>query len=363
MTAGTLLMFIAGGVLLIGGAELMVRGASRLAVAAGISPLVVGLTVVAFGTSSPELAVTVGSAFAGEADMALGNVVGSNIFNILFVLGLSSLIAPLIVAQQLVRFDVPLVIVASILVLLMGLDGRIGRTDGLILFAGVLAYTFYVIRQTRRESAAIRAEYEEAYGEAEAAPRSWLLNLSLVGGGLGLLVIGADWLVDAAVATAVALGVSSLVIGLTIVAVGTSLPEIATSVLASLRGERDIAVGNVVGSNLFNLLCVLGLGSILAPGGVTVPRGALVFDIPVMIAVAVAALPIFFTGYSIARWEGAVFLAYYVAYTVYLLLDATDHHALASFGAALTGFFLPLTVLTLGIGVFRALRRPSSEAA
>lgn len=365
MTIWTWLMFLAGGALLVGGAELMVRGASKLAVAAGISPLVVGLTVVAFGTSAPELAVTVGSAFAGEADMALGNVVGSNIFNILFIVGLSALVVPLVVAEQLVRVDVPLVIAASVLVLVLGLDGSIGRLDGALLFGILLVYTVVLLRKTRRESAAARIREAELPDSIPAVNglRGWIVNLTFVVVGVGLLVIGANWLVEAAVSVAVALGVSSLVIGLTIVALGTSLPEVATSVLASVRGERDIAVGNVVGSNLFNLLCVLGLGSLVAPAGITVPPGALRFDIPVMIAVAVAALPIFFTGYTIARWEGAVFLGYYVAYTVYLVMDATDHHALGSFQAAMVGFVLPLTVITLIVGLTRALRARAREAA
>lgn len=357
MEIGVMLWFVLGGVLLIGGAELLVRGASRLAIAAGISPLVVGLTVVAFGTSAPELAVTVGSAYGGQAEVALGNVVGSNIFNILFVLGVSAVIAPLVVAQQLVRLDVPLMIAASVLVLLLGLDGRIGRLDGLVLFTGIVAYTVFLIRQSRRETAAVQDEYAEAFGGEERKRASPLVNIALVLVGLGLLVVGAQWLVEAAVTVATALGVSELVIGLTIVAVGTSLPEVATSVLASLRGERDIAVGNAVGSNLFNLLAVLGLGSLVAPDGVPVPPGALTFDIPVMTAVAVAALPVFFSDYTIARWEGTVFLGYYIAYTVYLVLDAIQHHALSEFGAAMTWFALPLTALTLAIVAMRAFRR------
>ena len=356
MSATIILMFLAGGALLIGGAELLVRGASRVALAAGISPLVVGLTVVAFGTSAPELAVTVGSAWAGEADVALGNVVGSNIFNVLFILGVSALIAPLVVAQQLVRLDVPLMIGASLLVLLLALDGRIGRLDGIVLFSGIVVYTVFLIRQSRRETAAVQGQYTDAFG-AHAKPRaSPLANVGLIVAGLALLVLGARWLVEAAVTTATALGVSELVIGLTVVAAGTSLPEVATSVLASIRGERDIAVGNVVGSNLFNLMAVLGLGSIVAPGGVPVSPGALGFDIPVMIAVAIATLPIFFTGYTIQRWEGAVFLGYYAAYTAWLVLDATDHAALPAVGAALAWFVLPLTVLTLLVGVTRAVR-------
>jgi len=357
----TLFLFVAGGVLLIGGAELLVRGASRLAVSAGVSPLVVGLTVVAFGTSSPELAVTIGSAYAGQADVALGNVVGSNIFNVLFILGLSALIAPLVVAQQLVRLDVPLMIGASVLTLLLGLDGRIGQLDGLCLFAGIVAYTVFLIRQSRREAAPVQAEYEEAFGSEPRQQDPWFPHAGLVVAGLVMIVFGAQWLVDAAGTTAAALGVSELVIGLTIVAAGTSLPEMATSVLAAVRGERDIAVGNVVGSNLFNLLAVLGLGSLVSPDGISVSPTALAFDIPVMIAVAVAALPILFTGHTISRWEGAVFLAYYAAYTTYLILDAGEHAARMTLGTAMVWFALPLTALTLLVLVVRALRRDKSS--
>jgi len=352
----TILLFVGGGALLVAGAELLVRGASRLAVAAGISPLVVGLTVVAFGTSSPELAVTVGSAWSGQADVAVGNVVGSNIFNVLFILGVSALIVPLVVAQQLVRLDVPVMIAASVLMFVMALDGHVGRVDGLVLCAGLAAYTIFLIRQSRRETVAVQDEYAEAFGGPPADGRHWGLHVLLVVVGLALLVVGARWLVDAAVGVAAALGVSELVIALTIVAAGTSLPEVATSVLAAIRGERDIAVGNVVGSNVFNILGVLGAGSVVAPAGVAVSSGALWFDIPVMLAVAVAALPVFFTGYTIARWEGAVFLAYYVAYTAWLVLDASGHAAPA-LAAAMIWFALPLTALTLAIGVARARAR------
>ncbi len=362
MSVGVLLLFAAGGVLLIVGAELLVRGASRLAIGVGISPLVVGLTVVAFGTSAPELAVTVGSSYAGQSDLAVGNVVGSNIFNILLILGISALIAPLFVRRQLIRLEAPLMIAASVLMLLLALDGRIGRLDGLLLFAGVVAYTVFMVRHSRRQAPDLKSEPGEAF-EGENGGR-WALpvNLGLIAIGLAGLVLGARWLVDGAVAIAVSVGVSELVIGLTVVAAGTSLPEVATSVLASLRGERDIAVGNVVGSFLFNILAVLGLGSLVAPAGIPVAPGALAFDIPVMIAVAVATLPVFFTGHIIARWEGAVFLAYYVAYTTYLVLDSVEHHALDEFGTALLWFVLPLTVLTMVVIGVRASRGEGSAA-
>jgi cation:H+ antiporter len=350
----TPVLLVAGTILLIAGAELLVRGASRIAGALGISPLVIGLTVVAFGTSAPEFAVTAGAAWSGQADLALGNVVGSNIFNVLFILGVSALVAPLVVSQQLVRLDVPLMIGVSILVAVLALDGRIGRVDGLALFTGILIYTAFLIRQSRRESAAIRAEYDEAFGAAGTP--SWGPNLALLAVGLILLAVGARWLVAGAVAAAQAFGVSELVIGLTVVAAGTSLPEVATSVLASLRGERDIAVGNVVGSNLFNLLGVLGFGGLIAPAGIPVSTGALTFDVPVMIGTAIVALPIFFTGYRIARWEGALLLGFYAAYTARLVLVAADHPVQTQFDAAMLYFVIPLTALTLGVLVTRARR-------
>jgi len=357
MDALTLGLFIVGLVGLIIGAELLVRGASRLAIGFGISPLVVGLTVVALGTSSPELAVSVGSALSGQADIALGNVVGSNIFNVLFILGLSASLGALVVAQQLIRLDVPLMIGVAILPLLLGLDGNIGRADGLLLFAGIVAYLVFAIRQSRKETRQVEAEYEHEFGQGRGmGPGQVLIQIGLVIAGLALLVIGARWLVNGAVAMARSLGLSELIIGLTIIAAGTSLPEVATSVIATLRGERDIAVGNVVGSNIFNILAVLGLTATFAPNGVAVPSAALRFDIPFMIAVSIACLPIFFTGYRIARWEGVLFLAYYVAYTLYLILDATGHDALPAYSTVMFEFVAPLTAVTLLVLVVRALR-------
>lgn len=361
----TLILFVVGLGILIAGAELLVRGASRLAVGFGISPLVVGLTVVAFGTSSPELAVSIGSALSGQADIALGNVVGSNIANVLLILGISALITPLVVTQKLVRREVPLMIGVSFLLLLLGLNGKIGRLEGLLLFAGVTAYTVFAIRQSRQETAAIQAEYAAEFGKAagQLSTRQVLVNIGFVIVGLALLLLGARWLVNGAVSIARALGLSELVIGLTVIAVGTSLPEVATSIIASIRGERDIAVGNVVGSNLFNILAVLGLSAIVAPDGIGVAPAALRFDIPFMTAVAVACLPIFFTGYRIARWEGALFLGYYVAYTLYLILGATGHDALGAYSTVLIEFVAPLTAVTLGLLAVRAWRKNHNPAA
>lgn len=342
-------LLVLGLVLLVVGAEALVRGASRSAAMVGISPLIIGLTVVAYGTSSPELVVSIQSAIAGEPDIALGNVVGSNIFNVLTILGISALIAPLIVAQQLVRLDVPIMIGVSVLTLLLGLDGSIDRPDGVLLFMGGVGYTVFLIYQSRQEKdAAVQAEYLREYGERPLQSlQLWLLNLGYILVGLALLVVGSRWLVEGAIAIAKALGVSELVIGLTIVAAGTSLPELATSVIASLRGERDIAVGNVIGSNIFNILAVLGLAGIFAPNGIPVAPAALKFDIPVMIAVASACLPIFFTGNVIARWEGCIFLAYFGAYTTYLLMASTQHAILPIFSTVMIAFVIPITVLTL----------------
>jgi cation:H+ antiporter len=344
---------VAGLGLLVLGAEWLVKGASRLAAALGISPLVIGLTVVAYGTSAPELAVSIKSAWVGQPDLALGNVVGSNIFNVLFILGASALVVPLVVSSQLVRLDVPVMIGLSLLTFALAGDGSIGRLDGALLFAGAVAYTAFQIRQSRKESAAIRDEYAQEYGKKRSSTAA---NLAFVAVGLVLLVLGSRWLVSGAVAFAQALGVSELVIGLTIVAAGTSLPEVATSILAAVRGERDIAVGNVVGSNIFNILAVLGLSGLVAPGGLPVSPAVVTFDAPVMIAVAIACLPVFASGAVIARWEGALFLFCYAAYTAYLVLAAQQHDALPAFSAVMQLFVLPLTAVTLAVVGFRAWR-------
>jgi cation:H+ antiporter len=357
MSVLTILMLLSGLAFLIGGAEFLVRGASSLASAAGVSSLVVGLTVVAFGTSSPEMAVSVMSAYKGQADLAIGNVVGSNIFNVLFILGLSAVIVPLVVAQQLVRFDVPIMIGVSLLLLPLGMDGRIGMIDGLLLTAGVAYYTIFLIRQSRREkSAEVKQEYENSFA-AKPSAAGWLKNIALVLIGLAGLVLGSKWLVDSAVVIAKSFGVSELIIGLTIVAAGTSMPEVATSVVAAIRGERDIAVGNVVGSNIFNILCVLGISSLAAPDGIQVSKAALAFDIPVMIAVAVACLPVFFSQYLISRVNGAIFLAFYGAYLAYIILTATQHEALGTYQAAMMYFVLPITAVTLAVLGLRAFRK------
>ena len=356
----TLGMFLAGLVALVAGAELLVRGASKLALSFGISPLVVGLTIVAFGTSAPEVAVSVGAVLGGRTDIAIGNVVGSNIFNVLFILGLSAIITPLVVNIQLIRQEVPIMVGASLLLLALTLDGGLSMLESALLFGLLLAYTVFLVRQSRAETQAAQDEF--AAEAKPAAPGAWdsrlPVQLALIAAGLGLLVLGSQWLVDAAVVFAKALGVSDLVIGLTIVAAGTSMPEVATSITAAIKGERDIAVGNVVGSNTFNILGCLGLsGLFTGSGGLVMSPALLNFDIWVMIAVALACLPMFLTGREIARWEGAVFLGYYAAYVAYLILAAQQHDALDPFSAVMMGFVVPITVVTLVVAL---LRRPAS---
>ena len=357
-----ILLFLGGLAALVVGAELLVRGASRLALSFGISPLVVGLTIVAFGTSSPEVAVSVGAALEGKTDIAVGNVVGSNIFNVLFILGISALITPLVVNIQLIRQEVPIMIGASLLLLAFGLDGKLSLTDGLMLLGLLVAYTVFLVVQSRRETQAAKDEYAE---ELHAGEKTWAdklpVQLALIVGGLVLLVYGSDWLVTASIAFAKAMGVSDLVIGLTIVAAGTSMPEVATSIMAAIKGERDIAVGNVVGSNTFNILGCLGLTALVSgSGGVVMPAAVLNFDIWVMLAVALACLPVFMTGREIARWEGGVFLLYYAAYVVYLVLAAQQHDALGTFSMAMMSFVVPITVVTL---VVVMLKKPAAPPA
>lgn len=354
----TIVYLIGGLVLLVAGAEVLVRGAARLAGIFGISPLVIGLTVVAFGTSSPEMAVSVQSAYAGKGDIAIGNVIGSNIFNVLFILGLSAMIIPLVVSRQLIRLDVPVMVGASVLVVALAFDGQLGRFDGAILFGLVIIYTTYLVISSRKEQAAAASdEFVDEYGLKEKPGQfAWLVNVAFIAVGLALLLLGSDFLVTGAVDLARAFGLSELVIGLTVIAAGTSMPEVATSVMAAIKGERDIAVGNVVGSNIFNLLSVLGLASLVSPIPLSVSPSALAFDFPVMIAVALACLPIFFSGYVINRWEGLLFFAYYIAYTAYVVMSATEAPMTAQFTDAMVWFILPLTAVTLLVVGVRSLQ-------
>ncbi|WXL26678.1 calcium/sodium antiporter [Ectopseudomonas mendocina] len=365
MTIMTFVYLVAGIALLVAGAEVLVRGAAKLAAQLGIPPLIIGLTVVAFGTSAPETAVSVQAAVEGSGDLAIGNVVGSNIANVLLILGLTALVAPLLVSRQLIRLDVPIMIGASLLTFALAWDGQLGKIDGAILFAGIIAYTAFLIYYSRRDAnsaADANDEFAKEFGDTKSKkPNAWLINLSLIVVGLVLLVVGSNFLVEGAITLARALGISELVIGLTVVAVGTSLPELATSLLAAFKGERDIAVGNIVGSNIFNLLCVLGLSALVAPLPINVSANALAFDFPVMIGVALACLPIFFAGYCINRWEGLLFLAYYVAYTAYLITSSTGQAFATTLSHAMLGYVIPLTAVSLIVIVGRAWKKQRNQ--
>ncbi|WP_026552387.1 calcium/sodium antiporter [Arthrobacter sp. H20] len=340
-----IILVIAGLLLLIAGGEALVRGASTLAVRAGISPLVIGLVVVSAATSAPELAVTIGAITEGEPDLALGNVVGSNIANVLLILGLSAIISPLIIRRQLVRFDIPVMVGLSLLLVVVSLDGQIGVLDGVLLLAGLIFHTVMSIVVGRREAPQPTSPPDAMPLNSKPVPL-WLAALLLLAG-IGLLVLGAQLLVEGAVSIATSLGVSSLIVGLTVVAIGTSLPELATSIVALRRGERDMAVGNIVGSNIFNIGVVLGLPAIIFGEGIPVPAAAIALDLPLMLAAAVVLLPLAFTGFVIARWEGVLFVVLYIAYTLYLVLASTDHDAADGFTIVMLWFVLPLVAVTV----------------
>jgi len=344
----TILIFIGGLVILVAGAEVMVRGASRLAFILGVSPLVIGLTIVAFGTSSPEVAVSVQSALAGQADISIGNVIGSNIFNVLFILGLAAMIRPIVIAEQLIRLDTPIMVGVSLLTYVLAvMDGTLSRLDGAILFGLLIAYIVFSLVKSRAEGKDVQDEYGEEYAAKEPkSGKTIAKNLAMVGAGLVMLVLGADWLVEASVTFAKMLGVSELVIGLTIVAAGTSLPEVATSVIAAIKGEGDISAGNVVGSNIFNLLGVLGIAAIVAPQSIEVSHQVLTFDLPVAVFAALVALPVFFVDNSVSRFEGFLFLTYFVAYNAYVVLRAMNDPSLGMFNTFLIAY-VPLTFFLL----------------
>jgi cation:H+ antiporter len=353
------LLLVVGLVLLVVGADVLVRGAARLAANFGIPSLVIGLTVVAFGTSAPELAVSVKAAYSGQAELAIANVVGSNIFNILFILGVSAIIAPLVVSQQLIRQDVPIMIGVSLLAVLMALDGQINRLEAAVLALGLIVYTSFLFYQGRKQGAdAVDGEVDELLGVEVPA---WK-NILLVVGGLILLVLGARWLVQSAVEIASAWGVSEAVIGLTIIAMGTSLPEVMTSIVAALKGERDIAIGNVVGSNIFNVLSVLGISGVVSPTPLLAGAQMAQIDIPVMLGVAALCAPLFFTGAIVSRIEGALFLVLYGAYVWLLIAMALALDYLPSLQAGILYGLLPAVALFVVISLVVDLRRKRTLA-
>ena len=316
-------IFLLGLMTVVGGAELIVRGASVLAARAGISPMVIGATVVAIGTSTPELAIGIESAARGSGALALGNVTGANMLNILFTLGLIALIRPVVLRSRVIRFDLPVLVGAASLLLLLAADGVVSRVDGLLLLALGFLYAFLVVRAARRESIAVRIQFAREFG----APRSVITSTGRVVraaiwliAGIAVVVVGADLLVDGAVSIARDLGAPEAVIGLTIVAIGTSAPELVTAVVAALRREQDLAVGNLVGSSIFNIVLILGVAALIPVDGVPVEPAVLWIDLAVMLGATIVCIPVFVTGTRISRFEGAALVAAYLAYFSALLL-------------------------------------------
>ena len=351
MAVDVLLLLVGLGGLTVGG-SLLVTGAAGIGLRFGLAPAVVGLTIVAAGTSAPELAVTGQAVASGDSALAVGGVIGSNIANILLVLGVAALMGTITVASRVVRLDVPLMVAASVAFALAALDGELGRVDGAILVVALVGFVWWTMRSSAGGDVA-----EEVPDE----PGPLWRTLAELVGGLAVLVVAARVVVANAESLAVDLGVPELVVGLTVVALGTSAPEIATTVIAARRGEQDLAVGNAVGSNIFNVLMVLGLPALLA--GIEVDEAARSLDLPIMVAVAVACLPIIAYNHRLDRWEGLVFVAYYAAYLTYLALDATDHATTDGFGFVMVVFVVPLTALTIGTVAWRERRHLADRRA
>lgn len=308
---------------LVVGAELLVRGGARLAARLGIPPVIIGLTVVSIGTSTPELAVGVDAARQGAGSLAVGAVAGTNIVNLLLILGLSAAIRPLALRAQTFRFDLPAMVVAAVVLVAMAQDRELSTADGAVLLAMAVGYTAVIVVLGARESAAIRAEFEAEYAAPPRldALREVTVEVVALLGGIAVVALGADWLVDGAATTARDLGVSEAVIGLTIVGIGTSAPELVTTVVSTVRGERDIAIGNLIGSSVYNIALILGVSAVVAP--IAVNDTLVRVDLPLMAAAVLLCVPVFVSGRVVSRREGVVFVAAYVGYLTYLLVART----------------------------------------
>jgi len=310
----TAILLISGLVLLYIGAELLVKGATAMALSLGISSLVIGLTIVAFGTSAPEMTVSVLAVFSGKGDIAATNVIGSNIFNIAFILGIASLIYPISISRQLIRWDVPAMIVVTLLSIWMLSDHSLSRIDGAVLTIGIMVYTMWAFRRGRSIPAVSVAD-ELKIPSSDCPQMKLSLSVMWIVAGLILLILGSKSLVSGAIRLARSAGLSEAIIGLTIVSAGTSLPELATSVVAAFRRQPDIAVGNIVGSNIFNILAILGISSLLVPYSAP---GLTMVDLAIMLGFAVVALPFMWTKFTLSRTEGFLFLAGYGIYLCHL---------------------------------------------
>lgn len=344
-----LLQLFCGLAMLIAGAELLVHCAVRMAANLKVRPLLVGLTVVAFGSSAPQITISLQAAFNDTPDIAVGSVIGSNIFNVLVTLGLSALIIPLRVSRQVVRLDIPLMIIASALVFALALNNQLDRLDGAILLVGLGVYLGLLLRQSRNSG--------HHHTSHDQPATSWPINILMMLLALILLSIAGHLLLGAAVAVATELGLSERIIGLTIIAVCASLPELATSLIAAFRGQREIAVGNVIGSNVLNLLGVLGFTALIAPEPLSVSPNALDFDLPVMLGVAALCLPVFYTGYRVTRAEGLLFLGLYLAYALHVVSFTMGMPLTSKLEHLMLFYVLPALLVYLLLSTLRAWRR------
>lgn len=322
-----LLVFLGGLVVVVLGAEMLLRGASRLAAMLRISPIIIGLTVVSVGTSTPELAVGITAVHEGKGALAVGNIAGTNMLNILFILGLSALIRPLPTRLLSVRLDVPVMIASALALVIMSLDGVLSPTEGALLLLGAVFYTLALVKVSQRERSALKREFSHEFGQTDVAvPLGWQAgtwNAVLLLVGMALTVLGAQLLVAGAVGLAQSFGVSEAFIGLTVVAIGTSAPELVTTLVSTYRNDRDVAIGNLIGSSIYNIVVILGLTLLVSPGGVDVSREILLIDLPLAALVAAACLPVFRSDRMVSRAEGGSFVVAYLLYLALLVMLRT----------------------------------------
>jgi cation:H+ antiporter len=345
-----MISFLLGLVLLVIGGELVVRGSVHIAQRLGMSALLVGLTIVAFGTSAPELAICLDAVVLGKPEIALGNIVGSNIANVLLILGVTATFFPIVIHRQIVQREVPIMIAVSMLFLLLCYDGILGFVDGLILLGAMFIFLIWQIRAEHKTENADDSSQKQASDEPALTSSSpgWLSFLVVLAG-IVCLWFGAGWMVVGASVLAESFGISKLAVGLTAVAVGSSAPEIVTALMAAKRGFPELAVGSVIGSNIFNLLFVGG-GTLMFSSEITIPNEAFRFDIPIMVVSSIACLPIFATGHRIDRWEGVLFLVCFAAFTVLLFIKPDDNPAFPTWAQLVWPFVTPL-ILATGLAV------------
>ncbi|MFZ5980651.1 MAG: calcium/sodium antiporter [Candidatus Zixiibacteriota bacterium] len=349
------LFLIIGLIALLVGADQLVRSATKIALFFGLSPLVIGLTVVAFGTSAPEVAVALSGSLNSHTDLGFGNVIGSNIFNLLFILGLMTVFTPLRIERNVVRIDMPLLIIVSAGFLALALDSRLSKIDGVILLLALVLFTVFTLRRGKMDKKEIEQDLRgrwKAISRGALAIQFIILPLSVI-----LLGRGSDWVVEGSTALARGMGIDEFVVGLTVVAVGTSLPELVTSLLALMHDRRDMAVGNIVGSNIFNILGVVPVMALVSSNGVIITQSSMSMDLPVLLASVVLCFPIFFSGYRISRWEGVFFLLFYLVYMVFFAIDNDPNSLFGTYMRILMIYVVPPVFLVYVFVVLRLRKK------